>query len=32
VLGWWAAAGMEQIRARRLSLGGGVIVWGTRAG
>jgi demethylmenaquinone methyltransferase / 2-methoxy-6-polyprenyl-1,4-benzoquinol methylase len=30
VLGWWSAAGMEQIRARRLSLGGGVIVWGTR--
>ena len=32
VLGWWAAAGMERIRARRLSLGGGVIVSGTRAG
>jgi len=32
VLGWWAAAGMEGIRARRLSLGGGVIVWGTRSG
>ena len=32
VLGWWAAAGMEQIRARRLSLGGGIVVWGTRAG
>jgi demethylmenaquinone methyltransferase/2-methoxy-6-polyprenyl-1,4-benzoquinol methylase len=32
VLGWWAAAGMERIRARRLSLGGGVIVWGTRSG
>jgi demethylmenaquinone methyltransferase / 2-methoxy-6-polyprenyl-1,4-benzoquinol methylase len=32
VLGWWAAAGMERIRARRLSLGGGVIVCGTRAG
>jgi demethylmenaquinone methyltransferase / 2-methoxy-6-polyprenyl-1,4-benzoquinol methylase len=30
VLGWWAAAGMEQIRARRLSLCGGVIIWGTR--
>ena len=29
--GWWAAAGMTEIRARRLSLGGGVIVWGTRA-
>ena len=32
VLGWWAAAGMEQIRARRLSLGGGVIICGTRRG
>ena len=32
VLGWWAAAGMHHIRARRLSLGGGVIVWGTRSG
>ena len=32
VLGWWAAAGMEQIRARRLSLGGGIIIWGTRRG
>jgi demethylmenaquinone methyltransferase / 2-methoxy-6-polyprenyl-1,4-benzoquinol methylase len=30
VLGWWAAAGMERIRARRLSLGGGVIVSGIR--
>jgi demethylmenaquinone methyltransferase/2-methoxy-6-polyprenyl-1,4-benzoquinol methylase len=30
VLGWWAAAGMEAIRARRLSLGGGVIVWATK--
>jgi len=32
VLGWWAAAGIEGIRARRLSLGGGIIVWGTRSG
>jgi len=32
VLGWWHSAGMEGIRARRLSLGGGVIVWGTRSG
>jgi demethylmenaquinone methyltransferase / 2-methoxy-6-polyprenyl-1,4-benzoquinol methylase len=30
VLEWWAAAGMERIRARRLSLGGGVIVWAFR--
>jgi demethylmenaquinone methyltransferase / 2-methoxy-6-polyprenyl-1,4-benzoquinol methylase len=32
VLAWWAAAGMTEIRARRLSLGGGVIVWATRTG
>jgi demethylmenaquinone methyltransferase/2-methoxy-6-polyprenyl-1,4-benzoquinol methylase len=30
VLAMWAAAGMERIRARRLSLGGGVIVWAHR--
>jgi demethylmenaquinone methyltransferase/2-methoxy-6-polyprenyl-1,4-benzoquinol methylase len=27
---WWAA-GIEEIRARRLSLGGGYVVWGRRA-
>ncbi len=27
----WRAAGIEDVRARRLSLGGGVVVWGTRA-
>jgi demethylmenaquinone methyltransferase / 2-methoxy-6-polyprenyl-1,4-benzoquinol methylase len=32
VLAWWAAAGMTEIRARRLSLGGGVIVRATRTG
>jgi demethylmenaquinone methyltransferase/2-methoxy-6-polyprenyl-1,4-benzoquinol methylase len=32
VLGWWNAAGMESIRARRLSLGGGIIVWAIRSG
>jgi demethylmenaquinone methyltransferase/2-methoxy-6-polyprenyl-1,4-benzoquinol methylase len=32
VLGMWAAAGMEQIRSRRLSVGGGVVIWGVRGG
>jgi demethylmenaquinone methyltransferase/2-methoxy-6-polyprenyl-1,4-benzoquinol methylase len=27
----WRAAGVEDIRARRLSLGGGNVVWGRRA-
>ncbi len=31
VLAMWAAAGMKGIRARRLSAGGGVVVWATRA-
>jgi demethylmenaquinone methyltransferase/2-methoxy-6-polyprenyl-1,4-benzoquinol methylase len=26
----WRAAGIENVRARRLSLGGGVVVWGRR--
>jgi demethylmenaquinone methyltransferase/2-methoxy-6-polyprenyl-1,4-benzoquinol methylase len=26
----WSAAGLEDLRARRLSLGGGVVVWGRR--
>jgi demethylmenaquinone methyltransferase / 2-methoxy-6-polyprenyl-1,4-benzoquinol methylase len=26
----WQAAGISDVRARRLSLGGGVVVWGTR--
>jgi demethylmenaquinone methyltransferase / 2-methoxy-6-polyprenyl-1,4-benzoquinol methylase len=32
VLGMWADAGMERIRARRLSIGGGIVIWGVRAG
>jgi demethylmenaquinone methyltransferase / 2-methoxy-6-polyprenyl-1,4-benzoquinol methylase len=32
VLGMWADAGMERIRARRLSAGGGVVIWGVRGG
>lgn len=27
----WRAAGIEDVRGRRLSLGGGIVVWGTRA-
>lgn len=30
-LGWWRAAGIADARARRLSAGGGVVVWGTKA-
>jgi demethylmenaquinone methyltransferase/2-methoxy-6-polyprenyl-1,4-benzoquinol methylase len=26
----WHAAGLEDVRARRLSLGGGVVLWGRR--
>ena len=31
VLELWRDAGLLDVRARRLSLGGGVVVWGTRA-
>ena len=31
VLAMWAGAGMERVRARRLSIGGGVVIWGVRA-
>jgi demethylmenaquinone methyltransferase/2-methoxy-6-polyprenyl-1,4-benzoquinol methylase len=31
-LGWWRAAGVADVRARPLSVGGGVVVWGTRSG
>jgi hypothetical protein len=27
----WAGAGIADVRARRLSLGGGLVVWGVRA-
>jgi demethylmenaquinone methyltransferase/2-methoxy-6-polyprenyl-1,4-benzoquinol methylase len=27
----WAEAGMAEVRARRISLGGGIVVWGRRA-
>ena len=26
----WSEAGLAEVRARRLSLGGGVVVWGLR--
>jgi demethylmenaquinone methyltransferase/2-methoxy-6-polyprenyl-1,4-benzoquinol methylase len=32
LLGLWADAGIEDVRARRLSLGGGIVIWGRRAG
>jgi demethylmenaquinone methyltransferase/2-methoxy-6-polyprenyl-1,4-benzoquinol methylase len=30
--GLWREAGIEDVRARRLSLGGGIVIWGRRAG
>jgi demethylmenaquinone methyltransferase / 2-methoxy-6-polyprenyl-1,4-benzoquinol methylase len=27
----WSEAGMADVRARRLSVGGGIVVWGRRA-
>jgi demethylmenaquinone methyltransferase/2-methoxy-6-polyprenyl-1,4-benzoquinol methylase len=27
----WADAGIENVRGRRLSLGGAIVIWGTRA-
>jgi demethylmenaquinone methyltransferase / 2-methoxy-6-polyprenyl-1,4-benzoquinol methylase len=29
-LGLWRAAGIEDVRARSMSLGGGIVIWGTR--
>jgi demethylmenaquinone methyltransferase/2-methoxy-6-polyprenyl-1,4-benzoquinol methylase len=31
LLGLWRDAGMEDVRLRRLSLGGGIVTWGRRA-
>ena len=31
LLGLWREAGIEDVRARRLSLGGGLVVWGRKA-
>jgi len=30
LLGAWRAAGLTDVRARRMSLGGGIVVWGSR--
>ena len=32
VIGLWRAAGIESVQAQRMSLGGGVVMWGTRSG
>jgi demethylmenaquinone methyltransferase/2-methoxy-6-polyprenyl-1,4-benzoquinol methylase len=32
IAGYWRAAGIEHVQVRRMSLGGGVVMWGTRAG
>jgi demethylmenaquinone methyltransferase / 2-methoxy-6-polyprenyl-1,4-benzoquinol methylase len=32
VLEMWSGAGMEEVKAQRLSLGGGVVIWGRRTG
>jgi demethylmenaquinone methyltransferase/2-methoxy-6-polyprenyl-1,4-benzoquinol methylase len=32
MLRMWADAGMERIRSRRLSAGGGIVIWGARSG
>jgi len=31
VVEYWRAAGIEEVEVRRMSLGGGVVMWGTRA-
>ncbi len=31
-LAWWRGAGIENVQARTMSLGGGVVVWGTKDG
>ena len=31
LLGAWRAAGIEDVRARRMSLGGGIVTWGRKA-
>jgi demethylmenaquinone methyltransferase / 2-methoxy-6-polyprenyl-1,4-benzoquinol methylase len=30
VVAWWKQAGIDDVRGRRLSLGGGLVLWGTR--
>ena len=31
-LEWWRSAGLEDVRVRRLSLGGGLVMWGRKRG
>jgi demethylmenaquinone methyltransferase / 2-methoxy-6-polyprenyl-1,4-benzoquinol methylase len=31
LLGLWREAGIEDVHFRRMSLGGGIVTWGTRA-
>ncbi len=31
IVGYWRAAGIEDVRARRMSLGGGLVMWGRKA-
>jgi demethylmenaquinone methyltransferase/2-methoxy-6-polyprenyl-1,4-benzoquinol methylase len=29
-VGWWQGAGIQRVRTRRMSLGGGVVIWGIK--
>jgi hypothetical protein len=31
ITGYWRAAGLEDVRVRRMSLGGGVVMWARRS-
>jgi demethylmenaquinone methyltransferase/2-methoxy-6-polyprenyl-1,4-benzoquinol methylase len=31
IVGYWRAAGLQDVEVRRMSLGGGVVMWGTRS-
>jgi hypothetical protein len=30
--GWWRETGLSPVRYRPMSLGGGVVIWGTKSG
>jgi demethylmenaquinone methyltransferase/2-methoxy-6-polyprenyl-1,4-benzoquinol methylase len=30
IVGYWQAAGLEDVRVRRMSLGGGVVMWANK--
>jgi demethylmenaquinone methyltransferase/2-methoxy-6-polyprenyl-1,4-benzoquinol methylase len=32
IVGYWRAAGLEHVRVRRMSLGGGVVMWAVKGG